>query len=446
MSNLQPLFAIFKSGCKIAIISCTSSRYTQFKNKNSMEKHCTTVYFLLKKTRKDKNGKSPIEIWITVNGDRTSCSTGKKVSILDWDEKKQTVKSKDPDAESTNEYLYNLRNKVFKKENELMAKGFMLTPTLLRDAINDNVESLKEKTLMQLFNDYQEIRRPLVGKTIVQDTYDDNDLSGRYIREFMQERYHRDDIYLHEVKIGFIQGFHSFLLSVKKNCQNSCGKHLKFLKQLMNNAVANGYIQFNPLNNYKVEREPVEIDFLDDVELRKIINFTTPIKRFERSRDAFLFGCFTGLAYIDIKTLRKEHFETDEEGRIWIKKKRVKTGILSRIPLLPMAKLLLEKYQDWPGEAVMPIQDPSDINENLKDIATLCGINKRVTFHTSRHTFASTVTLANNISIEVVSKMMGHTNTRMTNHYAKLIDKTIAKQMDSIMSIFQPTEETNPDD
>lgn len=94
----------------------------------------------------------------------------------------------------------------------------------------------------------------------------------------------------------------------------------------------------------------------------------------------------------------------------------------------------------------MPIQDPSDINENLKDIATLCGINKRVTFHTSRHTFASTVTLANNISIEVVSKMMGHTNTRMTNHYAKLIDKTIAKQMDSIMSIFQPTEETDPDD
>lgn len=190
----------------------------------------------------------------------------------------------------------------------------------------------------------------------------------------------------------------------------------------------------------------MEIDFLDDVELRKIINFTTPIKRFERSRDAFLFGCFTGLAYIDIKTLRKEHFETDEEGRIWIKKKRVKTGILSRIPLLPMAKLLLEKYQDCPGEAVMPIQDPSDINENLKDIATLCGINKRVTFHTSRHTFASTVTLANNISIEVVSKMMGHTNTRMTNHYAKLIDKTIAKQMDSIMSIFQPTEETDPDD
>ena len=206
----------------------------------------------------------------------------------------------------------------------------------------------------------------------------------------------------------------------------------------MNISVANGYVQFNPLNIYKVERTSVEIDFLDYEELQRIINFSTPIKRFERTRDAFLFGCFTGLAYIDIKTLRKEHFETDSEGRVWIKKKRVKTGILSRIPLLPMAKILLEKYQDWPnlGDRVMPIQDPKDVNENLKDIATLCGINKHVTFHTSRHTFASTVTLANNISLEVISKMMGHTNTRMTSRYAKLIDDTIAAQMDNLADIF----------
>ena len=410
-----------------------------------MERHCTSVYFMLKKTRKDKDGLSPIIAYIAVNNERTSFYTGKKIKVSEWDSTKQLVKGHNPESDLINEFLYNLRNKISQKENELMAKGFMLTPTLLKDAVNDHVEAINPKTLMQVFNDYQEIRKPLVGKTIVQDTYDDNDLSGRYIKEFMQKQYHRDDIYLHEVKIGFIQGFHSFLLSVKNNRQNSCGKHLKFLKQLMNNAVSNGYIQFNPLNSYKVEREPVEIDFLDDVELRKIINFTTPIKRFERTRDAFLFGCFTGLAYIDIKTLRKEHFETYEEGRIWIKKNRVKTGVLSRIPLLPMAKLLLEKYQNWPSEAVMPIQDPTDINENLKDIATLCGINKHITFHTSRHTFASTVTLANNISIEVVSKMMGHTNTRMTNHYAKLVDKTIAKQMDSIMSVFQPTEATNPD-
>ena len=296
-----------------------------------MEKHCTTVYFLLKKTRKDKNGDSPIDAWIAVNGERTSYSTGKKVKVSEWDEKKQLVKGSSDKAKLINEYLYQLRNKVFQKEIELMEKGFMLTPTLLKEAVNDHVDAVNQKTLIQVFNDFQAMRKPLIGKKIAKDTYEDNDLTGRYIKEFMEKQYHRSDIYLHEVKIGFVQGFHTFLLTEKNNRQNSCSKHLKFLKQLMNIAVANGYVQFNPLNIYKVEREPVEIDFLDHNELQKIINFETPIKRFERTRDAFLFGCFTGLAYIDIKTFRKEHFETDEEGRIWIKKKRVKTGVLSRI-------------------------------------------------------------------------------------------------------------------
>lgn len=144
--------------------------------------------------------------------------------------------------------------------------------------------------------------------------------------------------------------------------------------------------------------------------------------------------CFTGLSYIDIKTLTPEHFEKDNTGRIWIKKRRVKTGVLSRIPLLPIAKLILDKYKG--GEKLLPIQDPADINKYLKDIAILCGINKRICFHTSRHTFASTITLANNISLEVVSKMLGHTNTRMTAHYAKLIDKCIGEQMDKLMDTF----------
>ena len=398
-----------------------------------MEKHCTTVYFIVKKSRQDKEGLSPIVAYISVNAERTSYYTGKKIKYSNWDSEKQIVKGKGEDAKLINEFLYQLRHKIFQKEIELMEKGFMITASLLKDAVNDRVDAVNQKTLLNVFDDFQKMRKPLVGKKIAKDTYDDNALTGRYIKEFMQLELHRSDIYLHEVRLGFIQDFHTFLLTEKKNRQNSCSKHLKFLKQLMNIAVANGYIQFNPLNIYKVEREPVEIDFLDDTELRKIINFTTPIKRFERARDAFLFGCFTGLAYIDIKTLRKEHFETDDEGRIWIKKKRVKTGVLSRIPLLPMAKLLIEKYQDWPGEMVIPIQDATDVNENLKDIATLCGINKRVTFHTSRHTFASTVTLANNISIEVISKMMGHTNTRMTSRYAKLVDKAIGEQMDKIM-------------
>ncbi len=401
-----------------------------------MEKHCTTVYFLLKKSRKDKNGKTPIVAFISVNGERVSYYTGKKVSISEWDRVKQMVKGNSENARLINEYINQLRHKIFEKELELMEKGFLVTASLLKDAVNDKVEAVNSKTLMQLFHDYQKVRLPLVGKTIVQDTYDDNALTGRYIQEFMKSELKRNDIYLHEVKIGFIQGFHSFMLGIKKNKQNTCAKHLKFLKQLMNIAVANGYIQFNVLATYKIEREQVDIDFLNYDELQRIINFSSPFQRLERARDTFLFGCFTGLAYIDIKTLRKEHIETDGEGRIWIKKKRQKTGVLSCIPLLPMAKLLLEKYKDWPGEMIMPIQDCTDVNNYLKDIAILCGINKHITFHTSRHTFASTVTLANNISLEVIAKMMGHTNTRMTSRYAKLVDEAIADQMDKLIDKF----------
>ena len=399
-----------------------------------MEKHCTMVYFSLRESKQNKKGLSPIEVSITTNGKRIYFSTGKHVPAADWNKEKQAVKGKSEEAQLINGYLIQLRNKIYQKEIELLQKGYLITAELLKEAITDKVEALNEKTLLDVLNEHNTERKAMVGKTVAPATYWVFEYTGRLFKEFIQKKYERKDLYLREINLGFIQGFHAFLLGEKKMGQNSCTKHLKFLKKLLNLAVANSYISYNPVNAYKVEREPVEVDFLDEEELRKIINFDTPLPRLERAKDMFLFGCFTGLSYIDIKTLAPEHFEKDNTGRIWIKKRRVKTGVLSRIPLLPIAKLILDKYKG--GEKLLPIQDPADINKYLKDIAILCDIKKRITFHTSRHTFASTVTLANNISLEVVSKMLGHTNTRMTNHYAKLIDKCIGEQMDKLMDTF----------
>ena len=399
-----------------------------------MEKHCTMVYFSLRESKQNKKGLSPIEVSITTNGKRIYFSTGKQASAADWNKEKQAVKGKSEEAQLINGYLIQLRNKIYQKEIELLQKGYLITAELLKEAITDKVEALNEKTLLDVLNEHNTERKAMVGKTVAPATYWVFEYTGRLFKEFIQKKYERKDLYLREINLGFIQGFHAFLLGEKKMGQNSCTKHLKFLKKLLNLAVANSYISYNPVNAYKVEREPVEVDFLDEEELRKIINFDTPLPRLERAKDMFLFGCFTGLSYIDIKTLTPEHFEKDNTGRIWIKKRRVKTGVLSRIPLLPIAKLILDKYKG--GEKLLPIQDPADINKYLKDIAILCGINKRICFHTSRHTFASTITLANNISLEVVSKMLGHTNTRMTAHYAKLIDKCIGEQMDKLMDTF----------
>ena len=393
-----------------------------------------SILFFIRESKARKNGNVPIEVMITANGERNSFSTGKQIAIEKWDKTKQQVKGKDQETQNLNNYLKAIKAKLYQKEAELLERGFIITAQILYDAYFDKVESLKERSLFEVFEEHNQEQEKLVGNGVSKATHWVSVYTIRLLREFVQQKYKREDLYLRELNLNFIQSFHSFLRIDKGMAQNSSTKHLKLLKKIINLSVANSYMAFNPFSTYKVEREPVDIDFLDEEELRKIINFDTPLPRLERAKDMFLFGCFTGLSYIDIKTLTPEHFEKDNTGRIWIKKRRVKTGVLSRIPLLPIAKLILDKYKG--GEKLLPIQDPADINKYLKDIAILCGINKRICFHTSRHTFASTVTLANNISLEVVSKMLGHTNTRMTAHYAKLIDKCIGEQMDKLMDTF----------
>ncbi len=403
-----------------------------------MERSSFATLFFIRESKARKDGSAPIEATITINGERCLFSTGKKIQIICWDKNKQLVKGKDEEAKSLNSYLKSVKAKLYEKEAELLNMGFVVTAKLLVDAYFDKVECLQEKTLFELITEHNQERKAMVGKGVAPATYWVFEYTKRLLKEYTKQKYKREDLYLKEINLSYIQGFHAFTLKEKGMGQNSSTKHLKFLKKILNLAVANGYIPYNSLNAYKVERQAVTIEFLDEEELRRIINFDTPLPRLERAKDMFLFGCFTGLSYIDIKTLKPEHFEKDGSGRIWIKKCRIKTGVLSRIPLLPIAKLILDKYKN--EEKLLPIQDAADVNKYLKDIAILCNIKKRITFHTSRHTFASTVTLANNISLEVVSKMMGHTNTRMTTHYAKLVDKCIAEQMDKLMDTYEEEE------
>ena len=176
--------------------------------------------------------------------------------------------------------------------------------------------------------------------------------------------------------------------------------------RVVNVAVANRYLSFDSFLNYKVQREIPERVFLTEEELRRLINKDFSIKRLERVRDLFVFCCFIGFSYFDVKTLSPEHFETDESGRVCIKKKRVKTGVLFRVPLLPIPKLILEKYKG--EDKLLPIVDRSSTDAYLKEVAELCGINKNISSHTARFTFATTVIITNRISLEVVSNREGY--------------------------------------
>jgi integrase len=324
---------------------------------------------------------------------------------------------------------------LYQLEKELSDRGIGVTPQALRDAYLGKLDCLKDWTLMKVIDVHLEDLKGKIGQSIAASTVWEYELCGRLIGLFIKSRYKRSDMSIKEVNIDFISGFHSWLLRERKMKQNTATKHLKFLQKVMNIAVMNGYIPYSILGMYKVSREPVHMVYLNEDELQRIIDFESPLEHLMRTKDMFLFGCFTGLSYIDIKTLTNEHFETDNEGRRWIKKCRVKTGVLSRIPLLPIAQSILDKYSG--GRVLLPLQHSADVNRNLKDIAVLCGIDKRVCFHTSRHTFATTVTLANDVPLEVVSQMMGHTNTRMTCHYAKVMDKSIGRQMDSLIKHYE---------
>lgn len=397
-----------------------------------MSQHGTNVTFSCRDSKKNKKGESSIGAIIHAGGTRVYVATGKMASVKNWDSRRQCVKGDSPEAKLINDYLIEYRNNIYRKEIELVKRGYVITAEVLKEAIQNHVEELQQKTLLQIADEHNAEKKKLIGISVAQDTYDCFDYATRLLRQFLLQKYHRKDIYLHELTLGFIKDFHTFLLTNTGMKQNTCGKYLKFLKKLVNESVSRGFIPFNKLNQYAVTRTPTEPVFLTEEELRRIINFDTPYKHIERTRDSFLFSCFTGLAYIDIKTLRKEHLERDDQGRMWIKKHRVKTGVLSRIPVLPIAKMLIDKYHNDKSDVVIPIQGVSEVNEYIKTIGVLCNIDKHLVFHSARHTFATTVTLSNNIAMEVVSKMMGHTNTRMTSHYARLLDQAIARQMDTI--------------
>lgn len=399
-----------------------------------MEKSTFSTYFLVSPSKARKNGKTPINLIIRLNGQRVSLSTHLFVSPKEWDTTRQRVKGTNESAKVTNAVLKQILNRLYKKEAELLERGYVLTADLLRDAFLDKVDAIQSKTLVQTYQEFLDNLKQEVGIKTSDDTYYNYFRAFELTKEYMRKKFKRDDMQLFELNHSFIANLDTFLRTTYHQKQNTAVKYLKCLKHVINIAVANGNIPANPFVNYKTEREVVDKPFLTEEELRIIINKDFAIKRLERVRDIFIFSCFTGLSYSDVKTLDKSHFCHDEFGRVWIKKHRVKTGVLFRVPLLPIPKLILEKYKG--GEKLLPVIDIGSTDAYLKEIADLCGINKNISFHTARFTFATTVTLTNRVSMEVVSKMLGHTNTRMTEHYAKIVDEYIGKEMDNINNAF----------
>lgn len=306
---------------------------------------------------------------------------------------------------------------------------------IIGETLKNHYLGTEEKKMMivNVFKDHNQQMKDLIGKSFAKGTWERYETSLRHTIEFMKWKYNVTDMDVREINPAFISNYEFWLRTVRKCANNSAVKYMKNFQKIINICFANEWITKNPFVNYKSKLTPVVPDFLTEPQLEAIKNKIFKTERLSLVRDIFLFSCFTGLAYIDIQNLTNDSISLGIDGGKWIKIKRTKTKVEASIPILPMAESILGQYRNHPKclneNKILPILSNQKMNEYLKEISALCELELDLTFHTARHTFATTVTLNNGVPLETVSKMLGHTNVRMTQHYAKILDKKVSEDM-----------------
>jgi len=287
----------------------------------------------------------------------------------------------------------------------------------------------KQNTLLELFDSHNEERKKQVGVNVTQSTYQQYILTRQYIAEFLTCKYCISDIPVMEINREFIVDFETYLIQQYDLSRNYVGNLSKKFRHIINLALDKEIIYKNPFKEHKFQREKTDRGFLLQSEIEALIDHQFEEERLEKTRDLFIFCAFTGLAFMDAKNLTNENIQTSIDDNLWIKGKRKKTDTEFNIPLLNIPKTILEKYKGKAsGDLLLPFGSHQRFNICLKKVAKLCGIKKNVTSHLARHTFA-TFALTNGVSIECVSKILGHTKINTTQIYARVIDKKIRNEM-----------------
>jgi site-specific recombinase XerD len=298
----------------------------------------------------------------------------------------------------------------------------------------------KQYMLLKAFDEHVEENFNLVGKRITKSTYNRYYYLRVRLSEFLTEKYHLSDIPLREINYQFIRDFEMYLLTVRENKQSTIAQYLINLKKIVELAYKNEWIFKNPFMNYKIEDEKSERGYLTQAEVEILMNCKLD-KRLERTRDVFIFCCFTGLSYIDVFKLTKQQIHLSIDGAQWIMGKRKKTDVDYFIPMMEIPKKILEKYKThiFKDSKLLPVKTGMIVNRHLKEIAEICDIKKRLTFHLSRHTFA-TLAMSKGVSLESVSKMLGHKDIKTTQIYAKMTTEKVGRDMAIFAESMKETE------
>ena len=400
-----------------------------------------SILFYLKRAKANAQGLAPIFQRITINGRRLDNSTGKFVDPSKWHPEMSKMRGNSEEARLINGHLDNLRTKILIAEKELNKKDIPVNLETLKNMLLGSKE--RQRLLVPIFEEHNNKIKELLGIEYAPGTYERYQTSLKHTKDFLNWKYSISDIDITKIDHAFITDYEFYLRSVRKCANNTAVKYIKNFNKIIKLCLANDWLEKNPFANYKSKVKEVERVYLSEGEIQNIINKDFKTERLSLVRDIFLFSCFTGLAYIDVKNLTKSHISIGIDGDKWIFTHRQKTESASKIPVLPVTQMIIDKYADHPQaineEKLLPILSNQKMNAYLKEIAAVCEIEKELTFHIARHTFATTVTLTNGVPIESVSKMLGHKNLRTTQHYAKVLDKKVSEDMKILRDKFSLT-------
>ena len=397
-----------------------------------------SLLFFIKKSKLNSAGMTSIFLRITLDGHRCEFSVHRKVHLDKWNSRTQSVLGNSAEAQEINRYLSGITNEIYSIQQNFEREDVSYSAYDMRDVLLGKDKT--KKMLLEIFQEHNDKVESLIGKDFAAGTAERYRTCKKHVADFIKKKYKKNDIPVKDVDHKFITGLEYYLKTTRKCAHNSAIKYITNFKKIIRIAHANDWIDKDPFWHWKAKLKIVEREFLTEEEIQKIIKLEFRMERLDQVRDIFIFCCFTGLAYADVKKLNRGDIVLGADGEEWVKTKRSKTDTRSNIPILPIAKVIVEKYKDYEllkeKDLVLPVLSNQKMNAYIKEIATLAGITKNLTFHLARHTFATTVTLTNGVPIESVSKMLGHTNLKTTQHYAKILDMKVSKDMAILRSKF----------
>ena len=403
-----------------------------------MKRDSFRVLFFLKKTRLLKNGEASVCMRITVNGTRVENNIRKSIDPALWSQAKETARGKSRRACDLNTYIEEARIKLYQIFCELEQQNRPITAHLLQELFFGQEKPEEVRTLLGTMQEHNDQCRALVGTDYALITVRRYESCRRYLAELIRQRYGKEDLPLTEVNGELVRAF-AFYLKTEKGCQqNTVIRYMKSLKKITNLARANDWMAKDPFLGIRFHEKEVVREFLTMDELQTIYRKEFPLERLTLVRDVFIFAAFTGLAFIDVQQLAPEHIVRDNNGNLWIRKPRQKTKNMCNIPLLDIPQEILRKYANHPTcrkkGVLLPVPCNQKMNSYLKEIADICMIRKNLTTHCARHSYATSVCLANGVSLENVAKMLGHSNIKMTQHYARVLDSSILRDMNQVQA------------